>query len=180
VLALDDEPERGVPEHDDEPEPVEGDPIATARDELVGREAIHFDSESRATITDIDEQGVATLTFGSGYEVFAYPDEFDVLPAVAVDDTTIAAFAETTLTTAARIVFAAVESFTVTDNERRIGVPPEGYLENDPELFWIVEGAAAQAVAGVAYAFGITTEQLRDIATQWTSAAHAAEERSTQ
>jgi len=140
------------------------DPIEAARAEYVGREVIWHTEGVRARVESIDASGYAVLVFGSGFSILCEPDEFTIIETPVLDEEAQREVGELWLTVAARIVRAGAATFAEVDGEWHIAVAPSEYLTNDPETFWCVEMGAAYAITALAYAFGITAEQLTNLA----------------
>lgn len=149
--------------------------IAEARSRLVGAKATYHDAGAEGTITEVTDDGFAILTFGSGYFVELLPNEFTVTEADVIPDEQITAIATTDMTIAAQCIRAAVETIEAVGSERRLTMPPEGWLPDDAGAMPVIEHGAAYAIAYLALQYGVATDDLTSIATLLDNAAEAAE-----
>lgn len=161
---------------DDDPDAYEGaadvgEVLAIMRERWVGRRVFVHDKAIEATLKDITDTGYGVIEYGSGFSEELDPDEWsviaDVPAAVTDDDAVVEQIGETSLAVAAQIMRAAAASLTDQDGTVTISTPEPGWLPPDPDVLPIIEMGAAYAVASVAYAVGVTREQLTAIADQW-------------
>lgn len=150
--------------------------MAVARAKYVGRAVVYFDAGARGVCTAIDDNGLATIEFGSGFQVEAWPDEFDLLDNEGPSDAVVRELAATDLQVATIIMRAAAETLTIEDGKPRIGLAPDGYLPDDPDVLPVVEHGAAYAVVVLALTAGITPEDLVKASDVLEEAARAAKE----
>lgn len=150
--------------------------VADARELLVGRRVVWFSEGWDMTVIEITDDGVAILEDDGGLRLPADPDEFALIEESVLEDDVVAALGAVDLQAAAMVVRAAVASFATVAGTRVLGMPPEGYLPHDVEAMTVIEHGAAYAVATVALARGIPTEELEEIAETLDDAARAAEE----
>lgn len=129
----------------------------------------------RGTIVEITDDGWALVDLGHGHQIDVGPDEFVPIEMDVIPDETIAAIVTTDLTVAAQIIRAGAETIEEHDGGRRLTLAPDGFLPDDPDVMPVVEHGAAYAVALIATQYGISTEQLHNIAEMLDTAAQAAE-----
>lgn len=149
--------------------------LAEARSRLLGAKATYHDAGVDGTITEVTDDGYAILTFGSGYYVELLPNEFTVVAADVIPDDTITALATTDMNIAAQCLRAAVATLESVGTERRLSMPPEGWLPDDAGAMPVIEHGAAYAIAYLALQYGVATDDLTSMADMLDNAATAAE-----
>lgn len=150
--------------------------LQRARDAFVGREVVWHNAGEHGVVEAVDDAGLARVAFGSGYFVDLTPDEFSLVEVADVADDTVRMIGSIDLSVAAQVVRAGAAALVEDNGERRIAFPPEGWMPEDAEAIPVIEHGAAYAVAVIANAFGMPTEQLVSIATMLDDAATAARE----
>lgn len=161
------------------PDPKPADPFADylteARSRLLGAKATYHEAGVDGTITEVTDDGYAILTFGSGYYVELLPNEFTVVEADVIPDAQITAIATVDITIAAQCLRAAVATIEAVGEERRMTMPPEGWLPDDAGAMPVIEHGAAYAIAYLALQYGVATDDLTSMADMLDNAATAAE-----
>lgn len=158
--------------------------LTAARARFVGAQVVVHDLGEQGTLTAIDDNGIATVEFGSGFLVYVEPDEFSAVevPEVidAQPDDVQEALAATTTQVAAQLFQAARVAIDGDGDDRKLALPPNGWLPDVQGIMPIIEHGTAYAVAWLCLAFGITNEQLEQSATAFAEAAQAAKEATSQ
>jgi len=154
--------------------------LAAARARFVGALVVVHDLGEQGTITEISDEGIATVEFGSGFMVYVEPDEFSPveMPDVVTEqpEAVQLALAATATQVVAQVLHAARETITDDGDERQLGLPPNGWLPDVEGVMPVVEHGTAYAVAWLCITFGITSEQLEQSASAFDEAARAAKE----
>jgi len=154
--------------------------VAAARAAYIGQTVLYFDAQAEGVVSEVDDTGLVTIDFGSGYSVQVYPDEFSLVAPATIHDATVAAIAEIDLVIGAQIIRAGVAAFATPEPHRTIGVGPEGWLPDDPDARPVIEHGASYAIAALAMACGITNAELLRVADSLETAASAAKEATEQ
>lgn len=150
------------------PDTVTAEREAQARlDALIGTEVI-LDGGQRAVIVEFPDDNHVTVvpTYDDGGGEPFTVDFNDVVrsvepvaPVVDVPDDEARALASTVGTVAALTLRAGVSMVTGTGDDVRIGMPPTGWLPDDPGTVAIIEQGVAYAVAILIHAYGIPADQ---------------------
>lgn len=147
-----------------------------ARDLYVGQQVVVYEYEVNGTCTDITDDGIAVIDIGDGFIVHAEAQDFTLAEVDALPTPEIVELGAVDLTVAAKVIESAIATFVGEGDNRTLGIPPNGWLPRDVEAWPIVEHGASYAVAIIANIYGITTEQLEEIASEINKAALAAGE----
>lgn len=158
------------------PEQLMAQEIARARERYVGREVIVFEFEAAGTCTAVDDDGLAEITFGSGFTVLCDPDEFSLVAAEEVPDALVAQIALVDMGVAAQVIRAGANVLDKKDGEWVLGMAPEDWLPRDLDALPVIEHGASYAVALLAQHYGIEPDALDEIANKLDEAARAAGE----
>lgn len=150
------------------------DPLAVIRSNYLGCEVVVNEFDAPGTITEVDDDGFVTVEFGSGYSVRCAPDEFVVTDAQVIADETIEALGTTYLTVAAQVLRAGAATIAGDGESRRLAVPPDGWLPDDPDVMPVIEAGAAYALAALALTAGIANDDILSMADMLDEAAGAA------
>lgn len=166
------------------PEPATGGgaegPVTAARSRYLGCEVMVHEVDAVGVITEIDDAGMSTVTFGSGFYIVCAPDEFTVTDAKVIEDETITALATTDMAIAAQVLRAGAATIEDHDGVRHLTLAPDGWLPDEPGVMPVVEHGAAYAIATLATTHGIATEDLLAMADLLDNAADAAKGATTQ
>lgn len=149
-------------------------PVTAARSRYLGCEVMVHEVDAIGTITEIDDAGMSTVTFGSGFYIVCAPDEFTVTDARVIEDETITALATTDMAIAAQVLRAGAATIEDHDGVRHLTLAPDGWLPDEPGVMPVVEHGAAYAIATLATTHGIATEDLLAMADLLDNAADAA------
>lgn len=154
--------------------PGSPDPLAVIRSNYLGCEVVVNEFDAPGTISEVDDDGFVTVEFGSGYSVRCAPDEFVVTDAQVIADETIEALGTTYLTVAAQVLRAGAATIAGDGESRRLAVPPDGWLPDDPDVMPVIEAGAAYALAALALTAGIANDDILSMADMLDEAAGAA------
>lgn len=155
-------------------------PVTAARSRYLGCEVMVHEVDAVGVITEIDDAGMSTVTFGSGFYIVCAPDEFTVTDAKVIEDETITALATTDMAIAAQVLRAGAATIEDHDGVRHLTLAPDGWLPDEPGVMPVVEHGAAYAIATLATTHGIATEDLLAMADLLDNAADAAKGATTQ
>lgn len=148
--------------------------VEQARSRFLGATVVVHELEVEGIINEITDDGECIVSFGSGYWVTVTPDQFSVIEEPKVDDVFAIQFGSLNLAVAAQIIRAGANTLTGPDDDRRITVPPEGFLPDDPNALLVIEHGTAYAIAIVARAYGLSPDDLREMADRLEATADAA------
>lgn len=138
--------------------------LKAAREAYLGRRVIVHDYGEPGKVVEILDNGFAVVEMAAGFMVSLLPDEFSLDESEAALDDAVVMLGSVDITVAALVIKAAIETLVGEGDEQRLGLPPDGWLVPDPEAWLVVEHGAAYAVAVLANMFGITKDQLQEIA----------------
>jgi hypothetical protein len=142
----------------------------------VGRTVLYWDENVEGEVVAVDDDGYCQVDCG-GLQVFLLPDEFSLVATEDdLEEAQVAAIGILDLTAAALTIRAALDTIDSSDDVRKLGLPPHGWIPADAQAFAIAEHGAAYAVATLALTYGISNDQLSDIAMMLEEAAFAAKE----
>jgi hypothetical protein len=150
--------------------------VARAREQFVGKTVLWWDENQEGEVEEVYDTGYVRVSFG-GLIVDLLPDEFSLVATEDdLEEAQVAAIGILDLTAAALTIRAALDTIDSTGDVRRLGLPPHGWIPADAQAFAIAEHGAAYAVATLALTYGISNDQLSDIAMMLEEAAFAAKE----
>jgi hypothetical protein len=138
--------------------------VAQARSTFLGATVLVHELEVQGTVGEITDDGECIVTFGSGYWVEVTPDQFTVMEPAPVDDAFAIQFGSLNMAVAAQVLRAGANTLTGPDDDRRLTVPPEGFLPDDPDALMVIEHGVAYTVAILALTKGIASDDLRALA----------------
>ena len=148
--------------------------VADARARYVGTDVVLHSEGVVGTLAAIDDDGIATIEFGSGYSVTAGVDEFSAVDVPVVVDDQIAQVAIVDMHIAAQVLRAGAATIVDDAEGRRLGMGAEGWLPEDVGAILVIEHGASYAVALLAVTLGVPTEQILSMADMLDEAATAA------
>lgn len=148
--------------------------VEQARSRYLGARVVVHELEVEGVVDEITDDGECVVGFGSGYSVTVTPDAFSVVELSPVTDDFAIQFGTLGMSIAAQIIRAGANTLVGPDDDRRIGVPPEGFLPDDPDALLSIEHGTAYAVAILARTYGLATQDLHTLADGLLSAAEQA------
>lgn len=164
TIEPDEPPSSGAPD----------DPLTAARSRFLGA-TVRIDSlDVEGVVSEISDDGYMWVTLADGYDCPCLPDEFTVVDGAVIPDETIVALATTDMAVAAQVIRAGAATITQVGDERRVSMPPDGWLPADPDVMPVIEHGASYAVAIIATQCGVSNEDLLSMADMLDEAAAAA------
>lgn len=148
--------------------------IAAARSRYLGTVVELAELAVSGVVVEITGDGFAVVELTEDHDVIVLPDEFKVTDATVIADETVTALATTDMAIAAQVLRAGAATIELRGETRTLGMPPDGWLPDDPGVMPVIEHGCAYAIAILATTAGISTDDLTALAARLDDAADAA------